>query len=318
MTTSKYKCKECGKEFESERALHCHIKVHQMTLADYYVKFYQRKNKLTGELLPFKNKDEYFSKDFSNRSQLIKWCERGGEDVAGYILKLLKERIDSKNLKRGPGHIELKVQSLPPLDSYLDIFQSYTKACAECGVEPLFGSRIPPEFFENIDMSDMKIFIDTREQQPLSFTNSESMKLDFGDYTAAGEYYDYTYVDRKSANDLIGTLSLGNLDRFKREVSRAKELGSYLFVVIESDMSRLEAYMRAAKNNKFGPHKTNLKFIYHNMREIMHEFADSCQFVFSGSRENSEKIIEKILFFGRKLWNVDLQYYIDKNELGRR
>lgn len=312
MTTSKYKCKECGKEFESERALHCHIKVHQMTLADYYVKFYQRKNKLTGELLPFKNKDEYFSKDFSNRSQLIKWCERGGEDVAGYILKLLKERIDSKNLKRGPGHIELKVQSLPPLDSYLDIFQSYTKACEECGVEPLFGSRIPPEFFEDIDMSDMKIFIDTREQQPLSFTNSESMKLDFGDYTAAGEYYDYTYVDRKSANDLIGTLSLGNLDRFKREVSRAKELGSYLFVVIESDMPRLEAYMRAAKNNKFGPHKTNLKFIYHNMREIMHEFADSCQFVFSGSRENSEKIIEKILFFGRKLWNVDLQYYIDK------
>ena len=289
-----------------------------MTLADYYVKFYQRKNKLTGELLPFKNKEEYFSKDFSNRSQLIEWCERGGEDVAGYILKLLKRRIDSKNLKRGPGHIELKVQSLPPLDSYLDIFQSYTKACEECGVKPLFGSRIPPEFFENIDMSDMKIFIDTREQQPLSFTNSESMKLDFGDYTAAGEYYDYTYVDRKSANDLIGTLSLGNLDRFKREVSRAKELGSYLFVVIESDMPRLEAYMRAAKNNKFGPHKTNLKFIYHNMREIMHEFADSCQFVFSGSRENSEKIIEKILFFGRKLWNVDLQYYIDKNELGRR
>lgn len=283
-----------------------------MTLADYYVKFYQRKNKLTGELLPFKNKEEYFSKDFSNRSQLIKWCERGGEDVAEYILKLLKRRIDSKNLKRGPGHIELKVQSLPPLDSYLDIFQSYTKACEECGVKPLFGSRIPPEFFENIDMSDMKIFIDTREQQPLSFTNSESMKLDFGDYTAAGEYYDYTYVDRKSANDLIGTLSLGNLDRFKREVSRAKELGSYLFVVIESDMTRLETYMRAAKNNKFGPHKTNLKFIYHNMREIMHEFADSCQFVFSGSRENSEKIIEKILFFGRKLWNVDLQYYIDK------
>jgi hypothetical protein len=314
---SEYKCKECGKTFESERALHCHIKVHQMTLAEYYVKFYQRKNKLTGELLPFKNKQDYFSKDFSNRPQLIKWCEQGGEEVKEYILDLLNKRIQSKNLKRGPSHIELKVQSLPTLDAYLNSFGSYTEACKACGVKPLFGSRLPPEFFENIDMSDMKIFVDTREQQPLTFENSDSMKLDFGDYTAAGEYYDYTYVDRKSANDLIGTLSLGNLDRFKREVARAKELGSYLFVVIESDMSRLEAYMRAAKNNKFGPHKTNLKFIYHNMREVMHEFADSCQFVFSGSRENSEKIIEKILFFGRKLWNVDLQYYIDKHELGK-
>lgn len=316
MNTNSYNCKECGKVFDSERALHCHIKVHQMTLADYYVKFFQRKNKLTGDLLPFKNKLDYFAKDFSNRSQLIQWCKLGGEEVNQYILKLLKSRIEDKDLNRGPGHIELKVQSLPTLDSYLDGFGSYTRACELCGVEPLFGSRAPAEFFESIDMSDMKIFVDTREQQPLSFDNSDSMKLDFGDYTAAGEYYDYTYVDRKSANDLIGTLSLGNLDRFKREVSRARDLGSYLFIVIESDMSRLESYMRAAKNNKFGPHKTNLKFIYHNMREVMHEFADSCQFIFSGSRENSQDIIKKILFFGRKIWNTDLQYYMDKHELG--
>jgi len=311
------KCRECGKDFSSERALHCHIKVHQMALAEYYVKFFQRKNKLTGDLLPFKNKQDYFSKDFSNRTQLLKWCNEAGGEAKDYILGMLSNRIKTKSLTRGPGHVELKVQALPDLDTYIKHFDSYTAACEACGVKPLFGSRIPPEFFENIDMSDMKIFIDTREQQPLSFPNSEEMKLDFGDYTSAGEYYDYTYVDRKSANDLIGTLSLGNLDRFRREVARARDLNSYLFVVIESDMSRLESYMRAAKNNRFGPHKTNLKFIYHNMREVMHEFADSCQFVFSGGRENSEKIIEKILFFGRKLWGVDLQYYIDKHGLGK-
>tara|TARA_B110000495_G_scaffold113285_1_gene98018 strand:+ start:4469 stop:5419 length:951 start_codon:yes stop_codon:yes gene_type:complete len=311
-------CKECKKSFDSERALHCHIKVHSMTLAEYYVKFFQRKNKLTGDLLPFKNKQDYFTKDFSNRTQLIKWCGESGVEVKDYILKMLSDRITSKSLVRGPGHVELKFQSMPDLDSYMKYFDSYTEACRLCGVTPLFGKRIPPEFFEEIDMQDMKIFIDTREQQPLTFGNSEKMKLDFGDYTSAGEYYDYTYVDRKSANDLIGTLSLGNLDRFKREISRARDLGSYLFIVIDSDMPHLEAYMRAAKSNKFGPHRTNLKFIYHNMREIMHEFADSCQFVFSGSRENSERIIEKILFFGRKLWNVDVQYYIEKHGLGTR
>jgi hypothetical protein len=308
-------CKECGKTFETERALHCHIKVHGLTLAEYYVKHFQRKNKLTGELLPFKNKQEYFDKDFYNRSQLIKWCveNRDREEVKDYIISLLKKRIESKDLRRGPSHLELKIHSLPSIDCYLNSFGSYTRACDLCGVKPLFGTKLPEEFFKDIDFSDMKIFVDTREQQPLVFENQSSMKLDFGDYTASGEYYDYTYVDRKSGNDFIGTLSLGNLDRFRREIGRAQELNSYIFIVIESSLQKLEAYMRAAKNQKFGPHKTNLNFIYHNMREISHEFSDCCQFVFAGSRENSQDIIKRILFFGRKIWNSDLQYYIDKN-----
>ena len=311
------KCHECGKVFTSERALHCHIKVHNLTLAEYYVKNFQRKNKLTGELLPFKNKSEYFEKDFYNRSELIKWCNTHGdkEEVKKYILSLLRSRITSRSLSRGPSHLELKINSLPSLDCYLDHFESYTEACDLAGVKPLFGRRLPVEFFEKIDMEDMKIFIDTREQQPLVFENQSSMKLDFGDYTSSGEYYDYTYVDRKSANDFIGTLSLNNIERFKREMERARQMNSYLFIVVEASLAKLESYMRAAKSKKFGPHKTNLKFIYHNMREIMHEFAGCCQFVFTGSRENSQDIIKRILFFGRKIWNVDLQYYIDRHDL---
>ena len=173
----------------------------------------------------------------------------------------------------------------------------------------MFSKKIPKDFWG--DIPDIKIFIDTREQLPLSFNNSDSMKLDFGDYTAAGEHYSYTYVDRKSANDFIGTLSLRNIDRFKRELSRAKEAGSYVFVVIESDLQGLQSYIGAAKKNKFGPSKINLSFIYHNMREISHEFKGVCQFVFSGGRAESEDIIPRILFFGEKLWDVDLQYNID-------
>ena len=51
-----FKCKECDKEFGTEPAMHRHIKIHDMTLADYYTKNFPRKNLLTGELLPFKNK----------------------------------------------------------------------------------------------------------------------------------------------------------------------------------------------------------------------------------------------------------------------
>ena len=89
-----FKCKECDKEFGTEPAMHRHIKIHDMTLADYYTKNFPRKNLLTGELLPFKNKKDYFEKDFSTYSQLLKWCHANSpEKVKEYSLNKLKQRI---------------------------------------------------------------------------------------------------------------------------------------------------------------------------------------------------------------------------------
>ena len=63
-----FKCLECGAEFDSERSLHAHIKKHDMFLHDYYTKHYARRDLLTGDLLPFKNKDQYFNTYFLNRN----------------------------------------------------------------------------------------------------------------------------------------------------------------------------------------------------------------------------------------------------------
>ena len=170
----------------------------------------------------------------------------------------------------------------------------------------MFSKKLPDNFFEDDVDSSMKIFIDTREQKPLKFDNSENMKLDFGDYTAAGDFYSYTYIDRKSEGDFKTTLSSGNLDRFKRELERAREFNSYVFVVVESNLEKIK------KRNVFASHKVNLPYIWHNMRLISHEYKDVCQFVFAQSRKGSEKIIPKILKYGRRIWDVDLQYFIDK------
>ena len=59
-----YKCKECGQEFKSERSLHAHLKKHGLTMGEYYTKHFPRYNLLTKDPLPFKNKADYFSKDF--------------------------------------------------------------------------------------------------------------------------------------------------------------------------------------------------------------------------------------------------------------
>ena len=95
-----YKCKECEVEFETEKSLHAHLKAHKIYVADYYVKHYPRFNKLNGNPLPFKKKDEYFENDFINRSQLIKWCLSAPDsEVRDYILELAKRRIKQKKLK---------------------------------------------------------------------------------------------------------------------------------------------------------------------------------------------------------------------------
>jgi hypothetical protein len=199
-------CKICSLEFESEKKLHMHLRSHKVTLAEYYIKYYPRHNLYTGDLLPFKNKEQYFGRDFSNRNQLLKWCDaQSDETVREYILKMLKHRVENKDLKFGPSHIELEVNEMPTIELYQKHFGSY------------------------------KIFIDTREQQPLSFPNSESMKLEFGDYAVGGDDYDYTYVDRKGEQDFKSTLSKNNLERFEYELQRTKDFDSY-YIVVESDL----------------------------------------------------------------------------------
>jgi hypothetical protein len=302
-------CKICSQEFESEKKLHMHLRSHKVTLAEYYVEHYPRKNLYTGEPLPFKNKEQYFSKDFSTRDQLLKWCESEDDKVVSdYIINILKKRINQKQLNLAPSHLELKINELPTVDIYQKHFGSYTAACHQAGVKPMFGSQLPSAWNDPVSQ-DIKIFIDTREQQPLEFKNSESLKLDFGDYAVGSEHYDYTYVDRKSEQDFKSTLSKNSYERFREELKRTKDFDSYLFVVTEGSTSSIE------RSNRWAPHMSNMKYIYHNMRVLAHEFAGSCQFIFTGSREESERLIPKILTLGRKLWNVDLQYYIDNKKI---
>lgn len=297
-------CKICSEQFESEKSLHMHLRSHKITLAEYYTKYYPRDNLLTGEPLPFKNKEQYFDRDFSNRKQLLDWCAKTPDaKVKEYILDLLDRRIKRKELQFAPSHLELKTSDMPTVDLYQKHFGSYSAACSLVGVKPLFCSRLPDEWSNPVP-DDVKIFVDTREQQPLQFKNSESLKLDFGDYAVGSNHYDYTYVDRKSETDFKSTLSKNSLNRFQAELQRTKDFDSYLFVVTETDISTME------KRNKWSPHTSNMKYIYHNMRVLAHEFAGHCQFIFTGSREQSQQLIPKILTLGKKLWNVDLQYYI--------
>ena len=305
-----YKCKECGEEFDSEKALHAHIKKHNMYIGDYYVKHYARRNKFTGDLIPFKNKEQYFATDFTTRDQLKKWCEQTNPDeVKKYILEVLLKRVMRKGWSYAPSHLELYKSKLPGVDLYKKYYGSYNKASAEIGLEPLLNQPLTKKFFDSFDV---EVFIDTREQKPLSFQKSQSLKLDFGDYTLSGENYTNTFVDRKSATDFIGTFGSG-FKRFEREMERCMDLGAYMYIVVEKSVKSIY------KDYFPGKKITTLNWAFSNAISLQNKFPRKCQFVFTDNREQSEIIIPKLLALGSELWQTDIQYYIDKeNVLGSR
>jgi len=277
-----------------------------MFLHDYYVKHFRRKDLLTGDLLPFKNKEQYFSSYFLNTDNQRKFFIHQHKEDLGVQMVLLD--MLTPKIKDGvsPSELMLTSYGLPSIHVFKYFFDSYTHASESVGGTPFLNSRLPKDFSQKVNA---KIFIDTREQQPLSFPQSESLKLDLGDYGIENQFFDYTFVDRKSEGDFKSTLSQDNYERFRRELQRAREQDCFIFVVVESDLEQIE------KNNSKSKHQANLAYIYHNMRALQLEFKDCCQFVMTSNRENSVKLIPRLLKHGRKLWNVDLQYYINEGLL---
>lgn len=261
---------------------------------------------LTGQTLQFKRKDEYFSSYFVSRENMLEWLSVANEQESrGVALQMFKDRIHTKGLSLAPNEVELYFADLPPISEYKRLFGSYTKVCRLAGVEPMFSGKLPKEWRDSF--SDRKIYFDSREQHRLEFANSECLKLDVGDYSTSGEDYTNTFVDRKSFADWCGTLVGDNLERFRREIIRAKTQDCFLWVVIECEMK--DVYLLS----KQGKHKPNISYVSHNMRVLQQEFSKNLQFLFSGSRENSQLIIPKLLCLGNKCWGVDMQYFMGGN-----
>ncbi len=301
-------CAECGVEFPNERSLHAHLKAHKMYIADYYCKHFPRKCLFDGLPLQFKDKETYFHSLFANRKNMEMWLAKSSAEQKKPVLaELLSWRVKDKGLKFAPPEIELLTSGLPSIDEYKMVFGSYSQAAKEAGVEPMLAGR-PPEGWLTKDFSAKKIFIDSREQKPLVFKNSEVHKLDVGDYGVSGEDFDYTFVDRKSFADFCGTLVLDNYERFRREVIRCKEQNCYLWVVVEAKLSELETI------NSHAPHKANLKFLFHQLNSLVQEFPSSLQFIFSGGREKSKDLIPRLLCLGKSLHNVDIQYHLKEGK----
>ncbi|MEW6262165.1 MAG: ERCC4 domain-containing protein [Thermodesulfobacteriota bacterium] len=94
------------------------------------------------------------------------------------------------------------------------------------------------------------IVIDTREQDPLTFTlPMERGTLVTGDYSVKG-LESFLAVERKSVDDLVGCLKNGQRERFERELSRGRGL-DYFALVLEADLKTFaDGHYRSEMNPK--------------------------------------------------------------------
>jgi hypothetical protein len=307
-------CQVDGKEFKDEKALHLALRSYGLNKEKYYHKYYPKKDLLTGEVINFKSKDQYFGSDFNDKNNMKKWLKMQPlEQAQIYCKDILIKRKKDKNIIFSPSQVELRTIMSPSIIFYNKIFNDYYDLCSSVGLENKFihPNNISHQFKNKLSLRD-QIYVDTREQNWLKFNVPFEIKtLPYGDYTCSNDNCN-CYIERKNLNDFISTLSSGNLDRFNNEILKAKQEGAYLVVIVEEKLSNALSF-------PYLPHvskkiKATPEFIFHNTRNLLQEYSN-LQFLFVNGRGEMKRVIESI--FASKCFykKIDLQLAYDMNLL---
>ena len=363
------KCKICNHISKNSRGRNTHLRFKhpEITVGEYYEKYYSRFCKVCNELIKFKGEKyeqtiycskKCLIKDFSNHTPKNKGTQKYKKD---FLLNLLRDLH-----KKYKGYITQKLVN-ENLDikyqTYHNYFGSFINACELAGV-PNLGKQGPRKHFKedvikiikNIyDETQQKIsyelifknsrltkrailqfynslgelcsennipynledkqgndiptnmvsfIVDVREKRPYKFRFSVYDKLDVGDYRSK-DFFNGVVFERKSIKDLKSTMSGGtNTKRFGKEMERARKNEWYVVIVIDGtkeDFFKSRTYGRVNNNS-----------IYHNIKKFGSVYADVCQFVFTGSRRDSMKLIEFMFnWYPQDLLQINIQDLLD-------
>lgn len=300
--------------------LKIYLRQNKLTIEKYFVSKLNKKDLLTGELIPFNNLTQYVTIDFVNKKNIAKWLSKlSKEQAREYLKRKIKQRVTEKAAKYEFTQVELRsIKYIPAIDIILKYFDKYSDAYEGLGLKQKFDYTIN---IKNDEIEPSVILVDTREQNKLIFRYPTiTQKLDFGDYTYSAQHYNEVHFERKSIQDLFGTMSKLNLkkgygdydsnyDRFTRELERAAKQDCYIIVLVDYPYYKAQSYNH---NQRFS--KMNAENVFHNIREFTQKH-DNLQFLFTGSREESVRFIEKAVSFRDSLRKIDLQYYLDEEKI---
>ena len=272
-------------------------------MAEYYQKYYPRRDLLTGELIKFKNKNYYFSNHFNSRVNMKKWLrETSEEEAKKFCVKIIEERKERRGLAYSPTQVEMRCTMMPPIHYYQELFGDFYSLCSELNLKPRF-SKFPSEEIKEEIEEGYEIVVDTREQKPLIInyqTRREGLK--FADYWLDKED-NKCYVERKETKDFIGTFT-GGCDRFCRELERADEQNAYVVVVVENSLDNMMKFNYL----KYVTKKVQVtpEYVMRNVRDIIQKH-ENVQFLFAKGRTEATRLTRKLFFSGTNYKDIDLQ-----------
>ena len=297
-------CKVCDKEFESLRGLHGHLKMHE-GLHKYYHEYSPRRDKFDGSLINFKNYSQYFSTCFESQMTRRKFYdERSPEEVRAAIKEEWAINLKTKDLAALPSETFFMLTDFCRVQDIRRSFGSTKQFCEELKIEQLYNKQLPSGFWKT-KTDDMLVLVDTREQQPFLFKNSEVQKLSIGDYMTAGDRFSKVSVDRKASSDFQGSFGK-QIDRIRDNIQLAKDMGYRMCFVVEAFPHEME---EEAQKKKL---RTSFGYIFRNAREVLADFPET-QILFCASKKQAQDITEKILWYGDELKGVDLQFFINQH-----
>lgn len=284
-------------------------KSHKIKEKDYYEKYLPKQDLLTGEKIEFKNPEQYYLQDFNNKNNLKKFIEEQSLLSSNtYLTQWLKKRKELKNISYAPTQFEIKSIQFPSIKYINKKYGNniaYKTMCQSAGLQCLYDYNKVLYFKDYLK----QIFLcDTREQTPLDLPDMEIQKLDVGDYTLEGSNI---YIERKSLNDFIGSLSKG-YERLTKELERCKNNNSYLIILIEEKYSNLLSF-------NYLPHCRKIKatpdFVMHRARGLLNLYPNNLQMLAVEGRKEAARIIQKIFKMENDIKSIDLQFEYDKGIL---
>ena len=297
-------------------ALHKHLRTLKITQELYYTKYYNKKDLLTGEDIEYKNPEQYLSSDFCNKNNIRKFVKEKPVEAKAWAIQWLKSRKEKKGLKLAPTQVELRSLQCPSI-KYYDSVGGYSTICESIGLQLRYSGELTRE-----PLGDAIIIQDTREQKPLKLKRKIVIeKLDAGDYGLAGTHDKKIYIERKGLSDFLGTMvtketkdggeSKHGISRFRAELDRAKESGSYIIMLVESSINDALGfqYLPQTRYTRATP-----EHIFKNLRNLIQDYSNF-QVVFVDGRIEASKILERLFEAGESVKQVDLQYAYETGKL---
>jgi hypothetical protein len=302
-------CRICSQVFDDSKKLHRHIGfTEKVKIKDYYRKYFPRYDLYSGQLIEFKNAEQYLHDNFSNREHLVIYLQKIPKDkVKQCITDILLSEKKRKNLIYAPSYIEAVSSMLPTPQLCEKIGADFLGLCKEAGLITKYHYNTVPKIEDD---SKLYYLVDNREQTPFSLDGQVTKTtLNFGDLSITDErYFSNVFLECKRDMDLVSSLTSG-FDRIQKECKRAAESGAYLIFLTNLTLSTA---LNLEKNRYFSRFtKVKSEYLFHNIRELIREF-NNIQFVFT---ENPESKIEKLFKLGSKVKELDLQYLIQKGLL---